>query len=95
MAVEARANQIFSQADADGSGSIDFTEWSTATMNQNVVLNEANMRAAFNLFDKDGSGTIESGEIAAILGQAGTADGNVWADILSEVDKNGDGEIDF
>lgn len=93
--VEERANDVFTKADADGSGAIDYTEWSTATMNQNVVLNEASMRAAFRLFDKDGSGTIEVEEIAAILGHKGSNEGEVWSEVLREVDVNGDGEIDF
>lgn len=62
--VEERANEIFDSADIDGSGAIDFSEWCTATINQNQLLNEANMRAAFALFDKDGGGTIEAAEIA-------------------------------
>ena len=31
-AAEERAREIFKNADADGNGSIDFTEWCTATM---------------------------------------------------------------
>lgn len=31
--VEEHAIEIFSKADTDGSGSIDFTEWCTATIN--------------------------------------------------------------
>jgi len=31
-------------------------------------LNEANLKAAFKLFDRDGGGTIEAAEVAAILG---------------------------
>ena len=41
--VEARANEIFDQADADGSGEIDYNEWCLATINKNELLNEANL----------------------------------------------------
>ena len=58
--VDARACEIFVHADTDNSGAIDFGEWCTATINQNTLLNEKNMRAAFALFDKDGGGTIEA-----------------------------------
>lgn len=34
-AVKERAEEIFSNADTDGSGNIDFGEWCTATINQN------------------------------------------------------------
>lgn len=64
-------------------------------MNQNVVLNEGNLRAAFNLFDKDGGGSIDASEIAAILGHNITTEENVWADVIREVDQNDDGQIDF
>ena len=67
-AVEERAREVFSKADTDGSGEIDFTEWCTATMDQNRVMNEKNMRQAFNLFDRDGGGTIDASEIAKVLG---------------------------
>ena len=86
-----KANVIFDNADTDGSGSIDFTEWCTATINQNQLLNEGNMRAAFALFDKDGGGTIEAAEIAAILGQDINSDDGIWREVISEVDQNGDG----
>merc|ERR1719491_153536 len=49
------------------------------------------MRAAFRLFDKDDSGTIEAQEIAAILGHNISKEGNVWNDVIAEVDVNGDG----
>ena len=95
MAVEERAVFIFNKADTDNSGAIDFTEWCTATINQNTLMNEQNMQAAFKLFDKDGGGTIEAAEIANILGQNAAADDAVWQDVIREVDTNGDGLIDF
>ena len=45
--VEERANEIFDQADVDGSGEIDFGEWCAATINKNELLNEQNLRDAF------------------------------------------------
>jgi len=89
--MDERANEIFDHADADGSGEIDFGEWCTATINQQELLSEPNMRAAFRLFDKDDSGTIEAQEIAAILGHNISKEGNVWNDVIAEVDVNGDG----
>ena len=32
--VDERANEIFDNADADGSGAIDFDEWCTASINE-------------------------------------------------------------
>lgn len=53
------------------------------------------MRAAFGLFDKDGGGTIEAAEIAAILGHNISKEQEVWNEVIREVDTNGDGKIDF
>ena len=59
------------------------------------MLSEPNMLAAFKLFDKDGSGTIEAQEIASILGHNIQKEERVWVDVIAEVDVNGDGQIDF
>ena len=93
--VEERADAIFQNADVDKSGAIDFSEWCTATISQNQILNEDNMRAAFALFDKDGGGSIDASEIAAVLGHNNNDDESVWAEVVREVDSNGDGRIDF
>lgn len=79
----------------DGTGDIDFGEWCTATINKNAILNDANLRAAFTLFDKDGGGTIEAEEIAAILGHNIEKEQSVWQDVIKEVDENGDGMINY
>lgn len=76
--VEERANAIFDAADVDGSGEIDFGEWCAATINKNELLNEKNLKAAFQLFDKDGGGTIEAAEVAAILGNNMSKEEQVW-----------------
>ena len=76
--IEERANTIFDAADVDGSGEIDFGEWCAATINKNELLNEKNLKAAFQLFDKDGGGTIEAAEVAAILGNNMSKEEQVW-----------------
>ena len=93
--VEERALMVFSAADMDGNGEIDFDEWCTATINKNELLNDKNLKAAFALFDKDGGGTIEAAEVASILGNNMSKEEQVWQDVIREVDINGDGQIDF
>ena len=44
------------QADVDGNGSIDYTEFITATMHMNKMEKEDHLFAAFEYFDKDHSG---------------------------------------
>ena len=82
LIVEERARSIFEKADVDNSGAIDFAEWCTASINQNELLNEQNMLAAFKLFDKDGGGSIEAAEVAQILGQDVTTNDEVWQAVI-------------
>ena len=93
--MDARALEIFAIADVDGSGGIDFDEWCAATIKQDQLLNEPNMRAAFNLFDKDGGGTIEAAEIASVLGYDMEKNKEMFENVVREIDLNGDGMIDF
>ncbi len=89
------ARDFFDAADIDKNGSIDFGEWSAATINKRALLNEQNLKATFDLFDKDGGGSISAEEIAQILGRNMSKDPSVWQEIVKEVDLNGDGQIDF
>jgi len=50
------------------------------------------LRAAFKMFDKDGSGTISKDEIKEALGGL---DEKLVEEIIREVDQNNDGEISF
>lgn len=89
---------IMEGADTDGSGTINYTEFIAATMEQNMYLKEENLRNAFKMFDKDGSGKISSDEIKQALGygmEGQIEDEEEWNKLISEVDKDGDGEIDF
>jgi len=54
-------------------------------------MNSVNLKAAFNLFDRDQGGSIEAAEIAAILGHNVSKEQSVWDDVIREVDTNGDG----
>lgn len=54
------------------------------------------LREAFDLFDTDGSGTIEPKELKAAMQSLGfeTKNHTVYT-MISDIDKNGNGEIDF
>lgn len=54
---------LFSQADIDNSGTIDYGEFIAATLHLNKVEMEDHLFAAFSYFDKDGSGYITSDEL--------------------------------
>ncbi|CAE6945216.1 CPK3 [Symbiodinium natans] len=84
--------------DADGSGEIDYTEFIAAAMERQAVVQESTLWAAFRVFDKNDDGRISMKELQEVLGtkeaNKAVSKDNVKK-ILSEVDKNGDGFIDF
>jgi len=56
----------------------------------------AEYKEAFDMFDKDGSGTIDVGEIVKIMKNFGYPIKKSEAQrMISEIDDNGDGELDF
>lgn len=97
---EQEVDKLFEAVDADGSGTIDYTEFVVATMNEKNFLTKDKLENAFKMFDKvqknlfnlqDGSGSISPEEIKAVLGGQ---DKHI-DQIIKEVDVNGDGEISF
>jgi calcium-dependent protein kinase len=89
------ATEYFHAVDVDKNGVIDYGEWCAATISKRFIFNESNLKAAFDLFDKDKGGTISAAEVAMIMGREMSKDQAVWKDIVKEVDLNGDGQIDF
>jgi len=90
-------NDIIKDVDSNGSGTIDYTEFLAATLDRKNYIAEDVCWAAFRVFDKDGSGTISKDELAQVLSDgavAAVAQKDI-AELLNEVDQNGDGEIDF
>ncbi len=92
---EEEVDRILKIADSDGSGEIDYSEWVVATTDKHKLLTTEKLQVAFNMFDKDGGGSISANEIKDILGVGKNIDEKVWNDIVLEVDANGDGEISF
>ena len=93
--VEAEVDKIMKQVDIDNSGHIDYSEFVAATMDEHLILSKQKLRAAFEIFDIDGSGTIDATELKTILGKSTNYDKNTWKEIIKEADQNGDGVIDF
>ena len=59
------------------------------------TIDNKTLKDTFNAFDKDGSGSITADELKEMLGGGSDYDPQVWNQIISEVDQNGDGEIDL
>ena len=91
-----------SQLDTNHDGKIDYGEFITAAVNRTKILNEENLRIAFNIFDKDGNGTISCEELRSVFHGAacGAAaleeeDESLWEQIMAEVDRNHDNVISY
>nr|XP_022330789.1 calmodulin-like [Crassostrea virginica] len=72
--------EMIREADADGDGLINYQEY----------------REAFNLFDKDGDGSITTSELGVVmrsLGQEPTV--RELENMIKEIDEDGNGAIDF
>ena len=88
-------DRIFALVDVDHSGEIDFSEFVTASVNKGNLLQESKLKAAFEYYDKDGSGSISVDEIRDVLGVGKNITEEVWNQVVREVDENGDGEVSF
>lgn len=89
------AVELFHEADVDNNGAIDYSEWISATINKKKILNEKNLKNAFNAFDDNGDGQISLLEIKQLLGKGKKINEKVWDEIIAEADENNDGFIDF
>ncbi|MCO5557586.1 hypothetical protein L7F22_011152 [Adiantum nelumboides] len=85
---------IMDAADIDKSGSIDYQEFITATLNLNKIEREENLFAAFAYFDKDGSGFITVDEIQQACLDHRIGDAEI-DQIIRDIDQNNDGSIDY
>ena len=88
---------LFRSIDSDGDGEISFTEFISAASDKRALLTQNNLDAAFKTFDIDGNGKITKDELKAVFvaGEASSATNEDWESIIMEVDKDGNGEIDY
>ncbi|XP_022879977.1 calcium-dependent protein kinase 2-like [Olea europaea var. sylvestris] len=86
---------VHQQADVDGNGTIDYIEFITATMHRHRLEREENLYKAFQYFDKDNSGFITRDELETAMKEYGMGDPATIKEILSEVDSDNDGRINY
>jgi len=92
------AANLFRVMDADGSGSVDFREFAIVILHQKQAK-KINYRELaekmFHIFDQDNSGVVQQGEILEQMQKMGKNwDHEGIAFFLSQIDKDGSGEID-
>jgi len=96
--IPADLQQTIDGLDSDGSGEIDYTEFLAACLDQRFYVKEDVCRQAFRVFDKDGDGHITTEELKAVLGDdevEGVVGAATIQALMGQVDKDGDGTIDF
>ncbi|KAK8449385.1 hypothetical protein SEVIR_7G209500v4 [Setaria viridis] len=92
---EAEVQKLMEAVDVDKSGSIDYTEFLTAMMNKHKLEKEEDLIRAFQYFDKDDSGYITRDELEQAMAEYGMGDEASIKQVLDEVDKDKDGNIDY
>lgn len=93
---EAKAQEIMATADRDSSGCIDYSEFLLSSLNEGALLSSSNLLAAFNSLDHDHSGKLSTRELKDVFFLCTSGDkAKVWRELMREVDRDGDGEIDF
>ena len=92
---QGEVDRIFELVDVDKNGEIEFSEFVTATVSRDKLLQDEKLKQAFLVYDKDNSGSISVDEIRETLGVGKKITLEAWNEIVTEVDSNGDGEISF
>jgi len=97
---DSEAKNLFQVMDADGSGSVDFKEFAMVILHQKAKGSaQINYRELaekmFHIFDQDNSGIVKQDEILDQMKKMGKNwDHEGIAFFLSQIDKDGSGEID-
>ena len=98
---DAELEHMIAMADADGSGDIDFYEFTTLIAHRmaqdgGFANQEHRMQQAFSVFDQNGDGVIDASEMRRIMCNLGETMSLADVDeVLSSFDGNGDGTIDM
>ncbi|CAD8141063.1 unnamed protein product [Paramecium octaurelia] len=87
-------DNLFQQADVNGSNQIDYTEFIVAFAKKEQLTAQNKLEKAFRLFDKDGNGSISKQELQEIMGGAQLSEVE-WNNVFNELDLNGDGIVNF
>lgn len=86
-------DEMFAKIDLDGNGTIDYTEFVMATMDEYRLITDERLKQAFELFDADKSGALSPDEIKEVLCFNSDVQPEEVDEIIRQFDSNGDGEI--
>ena len=91
---ENEIKELFNIIDVDRNGKIDYTEFLAATIQKVNYLKNERLFEAFCMYDKDNNGHITKEELLEAL-QAEKSQEKEIEKYIKDVDKNGDGKIDY
>ncbi|RAO69366.1 uncharacterized protein BHQ10_005378 [Talaromyces amestolkiae] len=94
---ESELQDIVNELDVDHTGTIDFDEFLTMMIHKGKATDEeAELRAAFEVFDRDGSGTISADGMRHVMKSIGEelTDAEI-EEMIREADTDGNGSIDY
>ncbi|CAA7409087.1 unnamed protein product [Spirodela intermedia] len=92
---DSEVKRLLHAADLDGDGAIDYREFVASTMHRHRLEREEHLHEAFRHFDKDNSGFITREELESALREDGMGVTESIDEIMSEVDINNDGKINY
>ena len=82
--------------DKNGDGVVSYDEFIAAAIDKVALLNQKNIKSAFELIDTDNSGFLTVEELKAAFEPEGHEKaGELWEDIMFEVDKDNDNKISY
>ena len=91
---------MFKQLDVNGDGRVNFDEFIAACYDRRSLLNDENLKLAFDLLDVDNDGKIQKRDLAACLASTSTMNDidvgeEIWTSLAGDADANQDDEITF
>lgn len=89
------AQDLLQALASDYSGFIQYHEFLQATLNWQEVLSAAVLRSAFQAFDRNSNGRIDTTEVRLMLQGEQEVATPVWEDVLQDADKDGNGVVDY
>ena len=94
---EAELRDMVKEVDADGNGTIDFSEFLTMMARKlKDVDTEDELKEAFKVFDKDGNGFISAAELRHVMTNLGEKLTDEEVDeMIKEADIDSDGQVNY